>query len=93
MFTVDSYLYYPTTIGEGHNIPLFPEESGVRPLDHLKLAEQLHGIHFQCGFVPHLQNTKREKTFKPSLALVNNFIYKGLHTVSWSLMLSKLFHS
>lgn len=50
----ESHLNYPRTLGECHNVTLLPEEGGVRALDHLKLAELLHGIHLLGCFVSYL---------------------------------------
>lgn len=36
-------------------MPLLPEEGGIRPLDHLKLAELLHGVNLLRGLVTNLQ--------------------------------------
>lgn len=55
------YLHHPVTVGKSHDVPLLPEESGVRPLDHLKLTQQLHGIYFTCGFVPYLEKMKQSQ--------------------------------
>lgn len=50
-----SHLYHPGAVCEGHDVSLLPEESRVRPLDHFKLAQQLHCIYFAGGFVSNLQ--------------------------------------
>jgi len=49
-----SYLHDPGAVGEGHDVPLFPEEGRVRALDHLELAQHLHGVDLLRGFVPDL---------------------------------------
>lgn len=55
IYMSESHLNYPRTLGECHDVTLFPEEGGVRALDHFKLAELLHGIHlFRC-LVSYLQ--------------------------------------
>lgn len=55
IYLSESHLNYPRTLGECHDVPLLPEEGGVRALDHLKLAELLHGIHLFRRLVSYLQ--------------------------------------
>lgn len=55
-----AYLHNPGTVGEGHDVPLFPEESRVRALDHLKLAQELHGVDLLRGFMPDLNDEGRQ---------------------------------
>ena len=39
-----------------HDVPLLPEECGIRSFYHFKLAQQLHRVDFVSDLVPHLQN-------------------------------------
>lgn len=55
LYERESHLNNPRTLGECHDVTLLPEEGGVRALDHLKLAELLHGIHLLGHFVSYLQ--------------------------------------
>lgn len=56
----EPYLDHPGAVGEGHDVALLPEEGRVRPLDHLELAQQLHGVYLACGFVSYLGNDEEE---------------------------------
>ena len=42
----------PLGVGVRHDVPLLPEEGRVGPLDHLVLAEELHGEHLLGVLVP-----------------------------------------
>ena len=37
----------PLGVGVRHDVALLPEEGAVAPLDHLVLAQQLHGVHLR----------------------------------------------
>lgn len=50
-----AHLNHPGTVGKSHYVPLFPEESRIRPFDHLKLVELFHGIDLARGLVSDLQ--------------------------------------
>lgn len=51
-----AHLHDPGAVGEGHDVPLLPEEGRVGALDHLKLAELLHGVDLAGGLVSDLQH-------------------------------------
>lgn len=75
-----SHLYNPGTVGEGHDVSLFPEERRVGALDHLKLTQQLHGVDFPGRFVSDLNNHN-----KNNLKLVYNgycVVFVGNETIS-----------
>ena len=55
-----AHLHHPGTVGEGHDVPLLPEEGRLRPLDHLKLVELLHGVDLLRGLVADLQQRKTD---------------------------------
>lgn len=50
-----AHLNDPGAVGEGHDVPLLPEESRVRALDHLELVELLHGVDLLRGLVSDLR--------------------------------------
>lgn len=52
---VFAHLHDPGTVGEGHDVPLLPEEGRVGALDHLKFVELLHGVHLLGGLVANLR--------------------------------------
>lgn len=52
-----AHLHDPGTAGEGHDVPLLPEESRVGALDHLKFVELLHGVHLLRGLVANLRQS------------------------------------
>lgn len=58
MVQLFTYLYHPGAVCKSHDVPFLPKESRVRPLDHLKLTEQLHCINLACEFVSHLEKGK-----------------------------------
>lgn len=60
MFT-RAHLNDPGAVGEGHDVPLLPEEGRVRPLYHLELAELLHGVNLLGGLVTDLRGRKRKR--------------------------------
>jgi hypothetical protein len=37
-----------------HDVSFFPKEGRVGPFDHLKLAQELHGVYFGSCFMPDL---------------------------------------
>lgn len=52
-----AHLHDPGTVGEGHDVPLLPEEGRVGALDHLKFVELLHGVHLLGGLVANLRQS------------------------------------
>ena len=51
---LQAHLDDPGAVGKGHDVPFLPEEGRVGPLDHLKLAELLHGVNLLRGLVTDL---------------------------------------
>lgn len=57
-FSTCSHLDNPGTIWEGHDVSLLPEEGRIWPLDHLKLAQLLHGVNLLWSLVADLHGRK-----------------------------------
>lgn len=52
---VSVHLHHPGTVGESHDLPFFPKEGRVGPLDHLKFVELLHGVDLLGSLVTDLK--------------------------------------
>lgn len=52
------YLDNPGAVGEGHDVPLFPEKRWIRALYHLKFAQELHGVDLLRRFMADLIDNK-----------------------------------